>query len=131
MSKRLFGIRGAVCSGNTEQEIITAVDRMCSRIFASNNLSAPDIVSIQFTMTGDLTALNPAAALRRCSCGEAVRNTALFCSVEPPVTGSLPRTIRILVTAYMDEETTPVHCYTGGAEVLRPDFAAEASARDV
>ena len=73
-------------------------------------------------MTGDLDALNPAAALRRSACGDLVKAAALFCSAEAPVQGGLPRTIRLLVTAYMEEGIQPVHVYTGGAEVLRPDF---------
>lgn len=73
-------------------------------------------------MTGDLDALNPAAALRRSECGDVVKTAALFCSAEAPVQGGLPRTIRLLITAYMEEGSIPVHSYTGGAEVLRPDF---------
>lgn len=123
MAQRLCGIRGAVCCGNTADEIQAAVAEMCSRLFAGNNLKAEDFVSLHFTMTGDLDALNPAAALRKSVCGNLVKTAALFCSAEVPVQGGLPRTIRLLVTAYMEEGSTPVHVYTGGAEVLRPDFA--------
>ena len=73
-------------------------------------------------MTGDLDAFNPAAALRKSSLGHLVQQAALFCSAEAPVVDSLPRTIRVLVTVYMEEGSIPHHCYTGGAEVLRPDF---------
>ncbi|MBO5235694.1 MAG: chorismate mutase [Spirochaetaceae bacterium] len=123
MSKRLYGIRGAVCCANTKEDILKAVDKMCSSLFSSNKLSCDDIVSIQFTITDDLDALNPAAALRRSSCGHLVCKTALFCSAEPKIQGSLQNVIRVLITAYMDFDSNPVHVYIGGAEVLRPDFA--------
>ena len=122
MAKRLYGIRGAVCCGNTADEIQNAVSDMCSRLFCENGLQGEDFVSLHFTMTGDLDALNPAAALRRSACGDLVKTAALFCSAEAPVQGGLPRTIRLLVNAYMEEGSQPVHVYTGGAEVLRPDF---------
>ncbi|AEE16793.1 chorismate mutase [Treponema brennaborense DSM 12168] len=124
MDKRLFGIRGAVCCENSEIEIERAVSSLCAAVFAENKLTEDDFVSIQFTVTPDLDALNPAAALRRGPCGALVRRAALFCSAEPVVAGSLPRVVRLLVTAYMDADRMPVHVYTGGAEVLRPDFVS-------
>lgn len=126
MARRLYGIRGAVCCGNTAEEIQSAVSEMCSRLFSGNCLQGDDLVSLHFTMTGDLDALNPAAALRRSDCGDLVKEAALFCSAEAFVKGGLPRTIRLLVTAYMEEGSKPVHIYTGGAEVLRPDFVQSA-----
>jgi chorismate mutase len=124
--KRLYGIRGAVCAENTADSVFKAVDTLCSRVFAENALQSDDIVSIQFTLTADLTALNPAAALRKSSIGEAASKCALFCSAEPPVAGSLSRVIRLLITAYLPEGAKPIHLYTGGAEVLRPDLAGMA-----
>ena len=126
MARRLYGIRGAVCCGNAAEEIQSAVSEMCSRLFRGNGLQGDDLVSLHFTMTGDLDALNPAAALRRSDCGDLVKEAALFCSAEAFVKGGLPRTIRLLVTAYMEEGSKPVHIYTGGAEVLRPDFVQSA-----
>ncbi len=124
MAKRLYGIRGAVCCENTETSILNAVEDVCWHILQNNSLTAQDIVSIQFTITADLDELNPAAALRKSKCGEIVKDTALFCSAEPFVKGSLSHVVRLLVTAYMEDGAKPVHCYTGGAEVLRPDFAS-------
>lgn len=123
MSKRLYGIRGAVCCTNTEEGILQAVEKMCSAAISSNKLTSDDIVSIQFTVTNDLDALNPAAALRRSSVGNIVSKSALFCSAEPQIKGSLKQVIRLLITAYMDFDSKPIHVYTNDAEVLRPDFA--------
>jgi chorismate mutase len=119
---RLFGIRGAVCAENTANSILRAVDTLCSRIFSDNALSSENIVSIQFTLTGDLTAINPAAALRKSGVGDIARECALFCSLEPAIEGSLPRVIRLLILAYLPETSKPIHSYIEGAEVLRPDL---------
>ncbi len=118
MNKRLYGIRGAWCTKNSHESIRSDVKSMLTLILEKNNLLEDDIVSIHFTMTNDLDVLNPAAALRK---EGLCLNTALFCSCEPQVENSLPRTIRVLITAYLDEK--PLHVYGGGAEVLRPDFA--------
>jgi chorismate mutase len=98
---------------------------MCSSLFALNKVSPDDIVSIQFTMTPDLNALNPAAALRRGTCGIDVSRCALFCSQEPVTEHMLPRTIRVLVTVYLQDGSELQHVYIQGAEKLRPDFAGE------
>jgi chorismate mutase len=123
MNMRLFAIRGAVCADNTPESITEATDDMCRRIFTSNNIQPADIVSIQFSITPDLDALNPAAALRHSSCASIVSSCALFCAAEPVVKNMLPRVIRVMVNAYMDENASVRHVYIRGAEVLRPDFS--------
>lgn len=123
---RLYGLRGAVCcTENTKQAIQQAVSELAVKLFKLNTYTPENIVSIQFTITEDLTALNPAAALRKSPVAALVSTCALFCSTEPPIDGGLPRTIRVLITAY--GEQPPVHVYTGGAEVLRPDFIHNSS----
>ncbi|MBR6913109.1 MAG: chorismate mutase, partial [Treponema sp.] len=64
MNKRLYGLRGATGAENTKESIQKNVVEMCLKLFAENSLSPEDIVSIQFTQTGDLTAMNPVAAIR-------------------------------------------------------------------
>ena len=121
--KRLFGIRGAVCCGNTPEAIVAGVEHLATALLHGNSLQASDIVSIQFTVTEDLTALNPATALRRSGAGSVASQCALFCSQEPRYEGSLPGVVRVLITAYMDEGAKPVSAYLDGAEKLRPDLA--------
>jgi len=121
--KQLYGIRGTCCTENTAESIVREVCSMCGGIFKKNSLLPEDIVSIQFTVTKDIDAMNPAAALRHGDCGIDVSSCALFCSQEAEIQGSLPHTIRVLITAYMKEHSLPVHIYRNGAEVLRPDFA--------
>ena len=118
INKRLYGIRGAWCTENNAESICNDVAKMISSILAKNELQEDDIVSIQFSITNDLNILNPCAALRKM---DLCQNTALFCTQEAYIKGYLPKTIRVLITAYL--ETLPIHVYGGGAEVLRPGFA--------
>ena len=115
--KKLRALRGAVCCEDNEAGISSAVVNLYSRLLTENSLSEKDIVSIQFTVTSDIKALNPASALRKNGFAE---NTALFCALEPCMEGSLPKTIRILIYYYSRKK--PIHIYIGGADVLRPDL---------
>ena len=115
--KKLRALRGDVCCEDNEDSISSAVVNLYSRTLRVNSLSEKDIVSIQFTVTPDIRALNPATALRKNGFAE---NTALFCALEPCMEGSLPKTIRILIYYYSRKK--PSHIYIGGAEVLRPDL---------
>ena len=118
INKRLYGIRGAWCTENNVDSICNDVESMITGIIEKNNLHEDDIVSIQFTITNDVDVLNPAAALRKKGL---CLNSALFCAQEAYIKDYLPRTIRVLVTAYLSEK--PIHVYGGGAEILRPGFA--------
>ena len=120
--KRLFGIRGAVCAENTKESISLQTAEMCRKLFSENSLSAADLVSVQFTLTRDLDVFNPCAALRANDVGIDTSRIPLFCSQEAYIKGGLEKVIRILITAYMDENAVPSPVYMGGAEVLRPDF---------
>lgn len=123
MPQRLFAIRGATGAENTAESIRENVCRMCLSLFARNRLAQKDFVSVQFTVTEDLDALNPAAALRRGQGEFDVSGIPLFCSQEPKVAGAPERMIRVMVTAYMSEDAVPVPVYVNGAERLRPDLA--------
>ena len=120
---RLYGIRGATGAENSKESIISNVQQMCSAIFLKNKLKENNIVSIQFTLTKDLTAMNPAAALRKGGdCGIDVSKVPLFCSAEPEIDGSPEKMIRVLVTSYADESAEIHHVYINGGEKLRPDL---------
>ncbi len=122
MSKRLYGLRGASGAENTREAIQKGVTDMCRTLFADNALSPEDIVSIHFTLTKDLTALNPAFALRHGDVGLDVSGVALFASQEVDIDASPTGMIRVLVHAYLEEGSSPKHAYVNGAEKLRPDF---------
>lgn len=123
-NKRLYSIRGAVCTENTPDSIIENVGQLCKQLFDINNLAEDFIVNVQFTVTPDLDSLNPATALRRFGdLGFDSSRIPLFCSQEPVIKGMLPKVIRIMITAYMDAGTVPRTLYLNGAEALRPDLA--------
>ena len=86
-----------------------------------NNIQAADIVSLQWTLTQDLDAMNPATALRLGTPVIDVSEIPLFCSQEAFVQGGRPKVIRMMLTAYMEQK--PCHIFLDGAEALRPDFA--------
>lgn len=116
---RLYAVRGAVCCENTEASIGALVPDLYRNLIERNGISERDIVSVLFTMTNDLTVMNPATALRKAGLAESL---ALFASAEPYVEGYLPKVVRLLVTYY--GSVSPVPVYLNGAEALRPDLAA-------
>ena len=125
MSERLFSIRGATGAENTAESISNNVCEMCLKLFSENNLTEKDFVSIQFTVTDDLTAMNPAAALRKGQADFDVSSIPLFCSQEPKIDNSPEKMIRVMITVYMEADSKPVPVYINGGERLRPDFAKE------
>lgn len=121
--KKLAAFRGAVCVENTKESITENVCLMCRELFSLNGIEADDIVSLQFTITDDITVLNPATALRRGNPGLDVSQVPLFCSQEAKIDGMMPKVIRALLTSYVDEENERQNVYLNGAEKLRPDFS--------
>jgi chorismate mutase len=116
--KRLFALRGATQCKNEGGDIAEQVGRLYDELLARNSLAEPDIVSIVFSVTADLDALNPATGLRRYGrAGEA----SLFAVQEAAAQGSLERTIRVIIHCYLAEGARVQHVYRNGAEVLRPD----------
>ena len=115
------GIRGATTAeANTREAILEATREMLARLIAANDLRADDIASAIFSTTADLNAEFPAVAARELGW----LDTALFCTHEMAVPGSLPRCIRVLVhwntTRRADEI---VHVYIRDAATLRPERA--------
>jgi chorismate mutase len=120
MNKRLFALRGATQCRNEAADITRQVSALYDELLDRNTLEEGDIVSLIFSVTGDIDAKNPAAALRDSGRG---RDLALFAVQEAAVEG-LERTIRVLIHCYMPPGTAPRHVYRNGAEVLRPDRTA-------
>jgi len=116
--KRLYALRGATQCDNTVNDICEKVAIMYDELLSANNLVEDEIVSVIFSVTADLAAVNPCAALRK---GGRAGELALFSAQEPESCVSLERTIRVLVHCYLDEGSKPRHIYRNGAEVLRPD----------
>ena len=115
--KKLYAGRAAISAQNTADNVQAAVVTAYTRFLELNRLHEKDIVSLQFSVTTDITAANPATLLR--SAGFA-SETVLFCSVEPNIDGSQPGIIRFLFYFYGKNKPVPV--YLGEAEKLRPDL---------
>lgn len=123
MSKRLYGVRGATGVENTSESVSKNVCQMCLEILRKNSINVQDIVSVQFTQTKDIDAMNPAAAVRKGQSEADFSSVPLFCSQEPEIINSPKKMIRVLVTAYLEEGSKIFPVYINGGEKLRPDFA--------
>ena len=114
--KRLKALRGATCALNEKEDILRQVAALYDALLRENHLREEDLVSLIFSVTQDLDAENPAAALRRS--GRA-HEAALFAVREADTADSPKGVIRALAHCYLAEE--PAHIYRNGAESLRPD----------
>lgn len=117
--ERLYAVRGAVCCENTRESVSERVVGLYRDILDRNSISEEQIVSVLFSVTDDLTVLNPATALRTAALA---LSTPLFACAEPVIEGYLPKVVRVLVTYY--GVRTPVPVYLHGAEALRPDLCS-------
>ena len=117
--ERLYAVRGAVCCDNTRESVAERVVTLYREILGRNSIEEEHIVSVLFSVTDDLTVLNPATALRQA--GLAL-SAPLFACAEPVIEGYLPRVIRIIITYYGAQAPVPV--YLHGAEALRPDLCS-------
>ena len=122
MEKRLAAFRGAICVENTVESITENVCLMCRELFTRNNIAAEDIVSLQFSITDDITVLNPATALRKGNPGLDVTQVPLFCCQEAKIDGGMKHVVRALLTSYTDSAERH-NVYLNGAEKLRPDLS--------
>ena len=118
---RVVAIRGATqLASDDVAEMAEAVTELLTEIFERNSLAKEDLVSIFFTSTQDLISDFPAAAARKLDLGD----IPLMCAREIPVTGSLPRVVRVMIHAYSTLKHSEVkHLYMRGAEILRKDIA--------
>ncbi|MCQ2573305.1 MAG: chorismate mutase [Treponema sp.] len=119
--KRLFAIRGATTCENNYDSILKAVHEMCDDIFIKNKIKSEDMVSIQFSMTKDLTALNAAAAVRKGGPAIDCSKVALFCTQEAEIEGGMEKVIRVMVTTYLPRKAEIINVYNNGTDALRPD----------
>ena len=116
--KKLYALRGATQCENTTDDICGQVSCLYDELLCANRLEESEIVSVIFSVTGDLNAANPCSALRKSGrAGE----LSLFTCLEPDVQGGIERVCRVLIHCYLEEGAKPNHVYRNGAEVLRPD----------
>jgi chorismate mutase len=97
-----------------------AVVDLLETMFAENDLTTDELVSILFTATPDIHSDFPAAAARTLDLG----SIPLICAQEIDVAGALPRVVRVLVHAYSTRSHAEIkHIYRRGAAALRKDIA--------
>lgn len=115
------GIRGATTADdNTRESILEATREMLERLIEENGIRAEDIASAIFSTTADLNAEFPAVAARQLGW----LDTALFCTHEMAVPGSLARCIRVMIHWNTDRRASEIrHVYIRGARNLRPERA--------
>lgn len=122
------GIRGATTAdANTREAILAATREMLALLIEQNRLQPDDIASAIFSTTPDLNAEFPAVAARDLGWVD----TALLCTHEMAVPGSLPRCIRVLIhwnTSCRADEVR--HVYIRGARSLRPERAVLTAQRE-
>jgi chorismate mutase len=122
--KQLAALRGATQCRNTAEDIAAQVIALYEELLRENDLTEGDILSLVFSMTGDLDEKNPATALRQAGYAG---DLALFVVQEARIKNSPEGIIRLLVHCYLDEKVKPCHVYRNGAEVLRQDRRSKAS----
>jgi chorismate mutase len=118
---KVYAVRGAVTVEDGDMSL--HVGELMSELADENGFRPENIISIQFTQTSDLNFMNAASALRKFT--DIYNNVPLFCSQEPEIKGSLPATVRILVTWQEKRsriKTVPV--YLGKTALLRPDISS-------
>lgn len=116
------GIRGAISVAKDSTDAILGCTRslLASIQQANPSLRPEDIATAWFTSTADLVSIAPARAARDLLGWTLV---PLMCGSEMPVTGSLPRIIRVLIQWNTDLPQAAVHhVYLGAAVALRPDL---------
>lgn len=121
MSSKLRGFRGAITvETDTEENIISATERLVREMIAQNGIKADDVASVWMTMTEDLVSAFPAKALRNI---EGWKYVPVMCSREIPVPGSLPKCIRVMMHVHTTKaQDEIVHVYLEKAKCLRPDL---------
>jgi chorismate mutase len=115
------GVRGATTVENdTREEILAATRQLLALMIRLNGIEAPDVGSVIFSTTVDLNAEFPALAARQLGWVD----TALLCTHELDVPGSLRKCIRVLVHWNTDKPATELHhVYIRDAVRLRPDLS--------
>jgi len=111
-------VRGAITvENNSKEEIYKASQKLFESIMKENSLSKDEIISVIFTMTGDLTKGFPSTAVRE----KFGLNETPFLDLEHKyVEGALEKCIRVMIFVDTDKKLKPV--YLGKAKTLRKDL---------
>src|SRR5262249_33065191 len=121
---RLQALRGAItCTEDSKAEIDAKTALLVKELFARNELTQDDVVSIFFTSTPDLTAEFPASAARTAL---GLDRVALLGAQEQEVPHGTQLCIRVLVHCYSERSRGELqHVFLAGASALRADRGAD------
>ncbi|MCD8307216.1 MAG: (d)CMP kinase [Clostridia bacterium] len=115
----MTAIRGATTiSADTADEIRTETARLLNEIVKQNSLDISQVSCIFFSSTQDITAIYPAKAAREAG----FSSCALFSCMEPPISGSLPLCIRVMLQTEQHIDA-PRYVYLNEAVRLRTDLS--------
>ena len=117
-------VRGATTADtNTKEAIFAATEELIKEIIRANSLADDDMIDIMFTVTSDITATFPAAAVRRMG----ITDVPLTDTAAPDIDGGLGMCIRVLIHIDTDKPRSDIkHIYQKGAKNLRPDLSSHA-----
>ncbi len=121
---QIVSIRGAITvKENSIVEIKSATKELLNEIFKLNNLEEAKIINLLFTVTKDLTVINPATIARQ----ELKLDTLpMLCVQEMEVINGLTKCIRVMIQTYISLPKDKIkHVYLEGASTLRPDLNYE------
>jgi chorismate mutase len=114
-------IRGAIqVDADDRDAILEGTAELVSTVMSRNDLTTDDVISVLFTVTPDLTSEFPALAARKLG----FHAVPLMCATEIPVSGALPRVVRLMAHVETDTPRSQIaHVYLRGAAALRLDIA--------
>jgi chorismate mutase len=117
---RVRALRGATTLERDERvHLIERTQELIAEVFARNQLTEDDLISIVFTATDDVHSAYPAEAAREAG----ITHVPLLCARELEIDGGIARCIRILIHAYTDRGATDLrHVYLHEARQLRTDL---------
>ncbi|MEO6714948.1 MAG: chorismate mutase [Mycobacteriales bacterium] len=113
-------VRGAIqVDRDDRDDILDGAAELILTVLSRNELTHDDLISIVFTATPDLTAEFPAYAARQLG----ITDVPLLCAGEIPVSGAMPRVLRLLAHIETGKTRAQIHhVYLRGAAQLRTDL---------
>lgn len=114
-------LRGATTvEANDADQIISETGVLLRKIVEENKIDTDDIISVIFSLTEDLNAAFPAIAARQLGWN----STALMCTKEIDVPGSLKKCIRVMMHINTEKKNNELkHIFLKEARALRPDLS--------
>jgi chorismate mutase len=117
---RVRALRAATTLDVDEREhLFVRTQELMDELFARNDLTEDDLISIVFTATDDVHSAYPAEAAREAG----ITHVPLLCARELDIDGGIARCVRLLVHAYTDRDPRELrHVYLHDARQLRTDL---------